>query len=436
MSSPSLSPDADAGSIVSVEADEARALLAGRHGPASAMAMRVVQSVARATGTQQLRRISSAHVDSCLYHGQAGLDFATRLVQLGGQVSVRTTSNVGSLDLSNPDLVHLDSATRRDARALMQAYTDLGCEQTFTCAPYQMTHRPAFGTHVAWAESNAIAFVNSVLGARTERYGDFLDIAAAITGLVPDVGLHTDAGRAADMVLDCTSITDAMWQSDVAWAALGAAVGEIAGTRVAVLAGVPGDLSDGGETEDHLKALAATVASTGGVALFHVRGVTPEAPANLPLAGLPVTAITQDVLRRSRDRLSTTTGSRLDTVSLGTPHFSVTEFARLACELVDGAPFHPDIEVYVSTSRAVLAEADRLGYIEPLRRAGGRVVTDTCTYVTPVLRKDAAVAMTNSGKWAWYAPGNLGVDVVFGTLRDCVESARVGKVRHVDPLWH
>lgn len=238
------------------------------------------------------------------------------------------------------------------------------------------------------------------------------------------------------MVLDCAGVPGATWSSDIAWAALGAALGECAGTRVAVLTGVPGDLTDGGETEDHLKALAATAASTGGVALFHVRGVTPEAPGDLPLAGLPVTTITPDVLRRGRDRLSTATTTRLDAVSLGTPHFSVTEFAALAAELDGGAAFHPDVEVYVSTSRAVLAEANRLGYATPLRRAGGRIVTDTCTYVTPVLRKDAAVAMTNSGKWAWYAPGNLGVDVALGTMRDCIASARAGEVTHVDPAWH
>ncbi len=413
----------------------AESMRTGERGPAAALAMRVVAAVGRASGATRYRRIVSAHVDSCLYHGRAGLDFARRLVDLGGHVSVRTTSNVGSLDLRHPGLVRLEGEIRRDAKALMQAYCDLGCAETFTCAPYQITHRPDVGAHVAWAESNAIAFVNSVLGARTERYGDFLDIAAAITGLVPDVGLHTDTGRRPVMVLDCSPVPARVWESDIAWAALGAVVGGRAGVRVAALTGLPGDLSDGGTTEDRLKALAATAASAGGVALFHVVGVTPEAPPDMSLGGLPVSAVTIGDLAAARDRLSTATGTDLDAVSIGTPHFSLSEFAALARELAGGSAFDERVDVYVSTSRAVLAEADRLGYVDPLRRAGGRVVTDTCTYVTPILAPTAHTVMTNSGKWAWYAPGNLGVDVALGTLRDCVTSAREGRIVHVDTSW-
>ncbi len=444
----------------------AQALADGAGGPASALAMRVVLAMARAVGATRLRPIESAHVDGCLYHGRAGLDFARRLVDLGGRVTVRTTLNVGSLDLRHPDTVRADPDLREAGRALMEAYLALGCEQTWTCAPYQISHRPAPGTHVAWAESNAIAFVNSVLGARTDRYGDFIDIAAAITGLVPDGGLHADGPRAATLVLDCTAIPARAWQDEAAWAALGVLLGDIAGTRVAALTGLTGDLADGGTTEDRLKALAATAASAGGVALFHVVGVTPEAPDLATALGLrdgtaapgarepagvppgpvrtparpasgevPVVPVTPEALRAARDRLSTATGSELDAVSLGTPHFSVTEFAALAAELADGAPFHPAVDVYVSTSRAVLAEADRHGYVQPLRAAGGRIVTDTCTYVTPILDPSVRVVMTNSGKWAWYAPGNLGIDVVLGSLADCVASARAGRVVRDEGSW-
>ncbi len=436
---------ADAGSD-SADLDRyGRDLLAGACGPAAALAMRVIAGLARATGAVRLRRIESAHVDGCLYHGRAGLDFANRLVDLGGKVTVRTTLNVGSLDLRDPAILRADPGLRRAGHALMDAYVALGCEPTWTCAPYQISHRPAYGAHIAWAESNAVAFANSVFGARTERYGDFVDIAAAITGVVPDSGLHTDAGRRPALLLDCAAVPDALWDSDVAWAALGALLGQVAGTKVSALIGVPGDLGDRGRTEDRLKAVAATAASAGGVALFHVVGVTPEAPdldaalalggGRAPAAEIPTVTVTVAMLREARDRLTTASGAGLDAVSIGTPHFSVSEFAVLATELAGGPPFDPRVDVYVSTSRAVLAEADRLGYVDPLRAAGGRIVTDTCTYVTPVLDRAVRTVMTNSGKWAWYAPGNLGIDVLLGTLADCVASARQGKVVRDETGW-
>jgi predicted aconitase len=418
-------------------ADE-QGMLGGRFGAAVAMAMRVVVGVAHANAATQLLTIESAHVDGCILHGQASLDFAARLAELGGQVKVRTTLNVGSLDLLHPGLVRAGAELASSGRRLMDAYVALGCEPTWSCAPYQISHRPSAGSHVAWAESNAIAFVNSVLGARTDRYGDFIDIAAALSGRVPDAGLHRDGARRAELVLDCAPVSRRLLQEDSAWAALGAFLGTMAGTRVAALTGLPGDLHDDGTTEDRLKAVGATAASTGGVALFHVVGVTPEAPelAAVADANTPVHRVTSADLRRARAQLSSTADDDLDAVSLGTPHFSVSEFATLAREIGSGPPFADSVDVYVSTSRAVLAEATARGYLTPIDRAGARVLTDTCTYVTPVFAESVRTVMTNSGKLAWYAPATIGVQTVLGSLAECVASARAGKVVRDEELWH
>jgi predicted aconitase len=437
VSDDALTDDAERSSPrLSLSAEE-QDMLDGRHGAAVAMAMRLVTGVANANGAARLLEIESVHVDGCLYHGRAGLDFAERLVDLGGKVAVRTTLNVGSLDLLHPAVVRADRDLAVAGRRLMDAYVALGCEQTWSCAPYQLSHRPRVGSHVAWAESNAITFVNSVLGARTDRYGDFLDIAAALTGRVPEAGLHLDQARRAELVLDCSEVSRDLLGQDAAWAALGALLGDLAGTRVAALTGLPGDLGDDGTTEDRLKGLGATAASAGGVALFHVVGVTPEAPRleSVAPSDVPVQKVTGADLRGARDRLSTATGASLDAVSLGTPHFSVTEFAALAAELGTGPGFQDSVAVYVSTSRAVLAEATRLGYLDVVEAAGARVLTDTCTYVTPVLADGTRTVMTNSGKWAWYAPGNLGVQTVLGSLAECVASARAGKVVRDERLW-
>src|SRR5689334_9222444 len=189
--------------FLALAADEQR-MLDGEDGEAFALAMRILRRIGAAAGARRMIPVASAHIDGCLYHGQASVDFGERLAGLGARVAVPTTLNVGSLDLLHPDLVHGDAAMRADARRLMDAYVAMGCRPTWTCAPYQLPDRPRRGVHVAWAESNAIVFANSVLGARTDRYGDFIDICAAVTGRVPDAGLHRDENRRGEIVFDIT----------------------------------------------------------------------------------------------------------------------------------------------------------------------------------------------------------------------------------------
>ncbi|WUH99677.1 aconitase X catalytic domain-containing protein [Spirillospora sp. NBC_00431] len=412
---------------------EQRAMLAGRHGDGVALAMRVIVRLARALGADRLIPVDSAHVDGCLFHGQVGIDLVERLIAGGARVAVPTTLNVGSLDLLHPGVVRGTTAERTDARRLMDGYVALGAEPTWTCAPYQLPERPAYGRHVAWAESNAIVFANSVLGARTDRYGDFADICAAVTGLAPRVGLHLDENRAGQDLFDCSGVPAATFESDVAWAALGHLVGRRSGTRVPVLTGLRG------ADEDRLKAFGAAAASAGGVALFHAVGLTPEAPDTATAfrgrAAERRFEVTAADLRAARDELTTASDDHLDAISVGTPHFSAAEFRALAALLTGGPPFDSGVEFWISTSRSVLTEAERSGDAAICRAAGARILVDTCTYIAPVLRASARAVMTNSAKWAWYAPTNLGIEVVFGSLAECVLSARAGRVVRDPALW-
>jgi predicted aconitase len=408
-----------------------QAMLEGEHGPAVALSMRIITELGRIRGATELVDIDSVHIDGCIFYGQAGLDFAQKLVALGGQVRVPTTVNVGSVDLIHPHLILQNTERERwvaqGGRDLMQAYVDLGCRQTWTCAPYQMDSRPDVGRHIAWAESNAIVFANSVLGARTDRYGDFVDIAAAITGKAPRGGLHLDAERQGDVVLDCTSLSAETLALDVTYPVLGYLAGAIAGTTNPVFVGLPSDVS-----EDALKAVGAAAASSGGVALFHVVGRTPEAPTLEAALGTngdaPVHHITAQRLNAARQELSTAREDKLDAVSLGTPHASVDEIAEAYAAIVGGPPLAEGVAFYISTGRSVFAEAERRGLVQPLEEWGVTFVLDTCTYVTSILRPGTRTVMTNSGKWAHYAPGNMGVDVVLATLSECVESATTGLV--------
>jgi predicted aconitase len=247
-------------------------IASGSAGPARAMAMRIVSDTARLLGAAKLIPIESAHIDGCLYHGDSGTLFAERLVEDGGgAVAVPTTLNVGALDLLHAGRVRLAPERAAMARRMMDAYLKLGCRPTWTCAPYQAGHRPAPGTHVAWGESNAVAFCNSVLGARTERYGDFLDICAALSGRAPEIGLHLDDNRRPTLLVDCGGLDRRLVEDDAFWPVLGAWLGETVAGRIVAFTGLPREIA-----EDRLKAMGAAAASTGSVGLFHIEGVTPE----------------------------------------------------------------------------------------------------------------------------------------------------------------
>jgi len=401
--------------------------------------MRLVVRAAEVLGAERLIPITRAHVDSCLYHGEATVDFVERLVDGGARVSVPTTLNVGTLDLLHPELWRGDPATAERGRLLMDRYRRLGCRPTFTCAPYQLADaRPAFGEQVAWAESNAIAFANSVLGARTERYGDFIDVACAITGRVPDAGLHrTDTRRAVLVLRLAPDVPQALRASDALYPVLGIVLGRRAGTRVAAIDGLPPGIA-----EERLKALGAAAASSGAVAMFHVIGSTPEAPTlAAALQGRQPDEeweVTLSELRAARDGLTTegagAPGSAIGAVSLGTPHASLAELREIAGAL-DGSRVADDVELLLSTARDSLAAAEAEGTAERLRRAGAELLVDTCSYLGPVLLPSPLPVMTDSGKWAYYAPGNIGARVVFGSRAECLRSAVTGRVWRDPALW-
>lgn len=392
------------------------------------MAMRIVADTARMLGAARLVPIASAHIDGCLYHGDSGTLFAERLVDGGSAVAVPTTLNVGALDLLHAGRVKLEPARAAMARRMMDAYLRLGCRPTWTCAPYQAGHRPALGQHVAWGESNAVVFCNSALGARTERYGDFLDICAALCGRAPETGLHLDDNRRATLEVDASALDPRLVEEEAFWPVLGAWLGEVAGGRVAAFTGLPKQID-----EDRLKAMGAAAASTGAVGLFHVVGTTPEDPRLV--SGRETIRLTGAMLKGARNRLSTKqvrAGAPLDAVAVGSPHFSFEEFRRLFA-LLRGRK--PAIPFYVCTGRHTLEALDHAGLSETLRSSGLTVVADTCIVVTPILPANNGLLLTNSGKFAHYTRPNTGYDVLYGSLADCAESAVAGKLVREESLW-
>ncbi len=410
-----------------------RAMLTGARGPAAQMAMSIVVRMAEVFGARELMDITAAHIDSTIYIGAAGLEFAERLAGMGARVAVPTTLNVSGLDEHHWREWAVPAEWARNAQRQMVAYQSMGAVPTWTCAPYQTDMKPRFGQQICWGESNAIAFANSVIGARTERYPDLLDICCAITGRVPAYGLHLTENRAGEILTRLIDIPLAVQRDDSFYPVLGHLIGKLAQDRIPVIDGLAVQ-----PTEDQLKALGAAAASSGTVALFHIVGVTPEAPtrdaAFQGRAPAQTIDVTMGALRAARRELTTADGEPLDMVVLGSPHFSLAEFKQLA-PLVAGKRVHPRVQFLVTSSRAMTLLAKQAGYLDALQAFGGRVTVDTCILASPMLPPEIKTLMTNSGKYAYYAPGMLNTRVTFGSLADCVQSAVEGRVVRDESLW-
>lgn len=414
--------------------DEERGMLDGEAGPAAALAMRILARMAPLYGADRFIEVTRAHIDGIVYEGNAGLAFAERLADLGGQVRVPTSLNVMSMDRTNWRELGQDEQFASNARRLGFAYVRMGATPTFTCAPYQTDVAPVFGEQIAWSESNAVAYANSVIGARSNRYGDYLDISCALAGRVPAAGLHLTEHRRGTHLFRLEGVSERLQSRDDFYPVLGYLLGQSVTNGVPVVDGLMVR-----PTSDQSKALAAAAASSGAIALFHLVGITPEAPdleaAMQGTAPVVVEMITPERLRAVRAGLSTTDSDTVDVVAFGSPHASLRECQELA-ELMRGRRAHSDVQVYVTTSRGVKEILARNGALDTLEAFGTNVVADTCIVVAPLVRPGARVLMTNSGKYAHYGPGIIGVESIFGSTEECVRSAISGRAETDDSAWH
>jgi predicted aconitase len=401
-------------------------LLDGKQGRAMQFAMETIVAAARIEQAESLIDISFAHIDACFYNGRAHLDFVLYMLEHGATLSVPSWTNNGLVSLNDFSVRDpLASTEMNEARQLMEAYVRLGCKPVWTCAPYQLPDRPELGAHIVGSESNAVSFYNSVVGARTNKYGDYFDVCAALTGRVPYTGLHRSEFRRADIRINIEQIPQSLKTNDIFYHLLGHITGKRCDDRIPVIEGLPDSTN-----EDDLKAISAAACSSGSVPLFHAVGHTPEA-ATLDQAcqgQIPdqvINVSVQDLLQ-ARGELGEGSG-KLSAISLGTPHFSYTEFERLVM-LLDGRDIAANLVFYLTTSRHVLQQVAAKGWAEQLTQSGIKIITDTCTYFSPQVNGLQGLVMTNSAKWAYYAPGMLPVQVVIGSLSECVESAVTGKV--------
>ncbi|WZH41041.1 uncharacterized protein QYS62_001983 [Fusarium acuminatum] len=410
-------------------------LLRGDYGEASRIAIRIVLRMAHLLGATRLMDITQVHVDGCVYTGPATLALAEKLRDLGGQVRVPTTLNSISVDQKRWRALGVDVTFGEAADALGKAYVDMGAKPTYTCAPYQLESAPKLGEQVAWAESNAVVYANSVLGARTMKYPDFLDISIALTGRAPKGGPHVYANRLASMCVEVVGLEETPGLDDSFPPLLGYYVGTLATSRIPVILG----LDKLGLSTDDLRAFGAAFATVSSAPMFHIVGVTPEATTLEAVATSDFTTIQvkPSDLCTSWDKLnSAPTNQPLDLVSLGNPHFSLPELRKLA-DLCQERKKADSIAVIVTCGRSIYKLAEQAGLVDRLQSFGVQILTDTCWCMVtePVIPRKAKTIMTNSGKYAHYGPGLTGRGMYFGSLAGCVDAACSGRYGAERPEW-
>lgn len=407
--------------------DEDQAFLGGVHGRAAQAAMRIILRMASLEGARTLIDITQVHIDGCVYTGPGSLSFAERLRDWGGRVSVPTTLNSISVDQRRWRTQGVPSTFGEAAEKLATTYTDMGALPTFTCAPYTLPGAPKKGDQVAWAESNAVVYANSVLGARTMKYPDFLDICIALTGRAPQGGLHLESNRRASIVVELPAMQKE-GVDDAFYPLLGYHVGGLAGDRIPAITGL--DVLH--PSTDDLKAFGAAFATTASAPMFHMVGVTPEA-ATLQDAigkGGSIESISLDLRQLGipwKTLNSAYDDSPVDLVSFGNPHFSITEMRKLA-DICRGRTKHGRVAVMVTCGRATYGLASQAGLIEEFDQFGVQFITDTCWCMIgePLIPTTAKTIMTNSAKYAHYGPGLTGKRFYFGSLEQCVAAACEG----------
>ena len=404
---------------------EERAWLAGEAGPAIRRAMEIVAALAQIYGAERLTPVASVQISGVSYRniGPAGLAFLRKWADEGASVRVPTTLNPAAMDLEAWAEQGFDPTFAAQQQAVIAAFAQMGAGGAGdesgpfpTCTPYLVGNVPRLGESVAWAESSAVAYANSVLGARTNREGGPGAIAAALVGRTGAYGLHLEENRRATLHVRVRAALQTI--SD--YSALGALVGQRAGSRIPYFEGL---LLERGAPlwEENLKALGAALAATGAVGVFHVAGVTPEALAGPVLAPERETMTVADLAPGYATL--TDAAARPALIWIGCPHASLAEIALVA-GLVRGKRLR--LPLWITCARPVKAAAVAQGLARDITAAGGRLYADACLAIAPVRDLGFAAVMTPSAKGACYLRNLAGVSARFGTLEECVHMAVTG----------
>jgi hypothetical protein len=390
---------------------EEQAMLDGAQGRATQKAMQVLVALGTIYAAQRLIPVSSVQIAGVSYDnlGEAGLQFLAEMADGGGQARVLATLNPAGMDIENWLALGISPDFAEQQLRVIDAFARMGVQTTCTCTPYLVGNLPTLGEHIAWSESSAVCYANSVLGARTNREGGPSALAAALTGRTPDYGLHQDEYRHPGLTVRVA----AHLVENTDFGALGKAIGE----HIQATKAIP--YITGLETAslEQLKSFCASLATYGGAALFHMPGITPEADQyQAPDESLTITQADLDTAIRS---LNVADEAEVDFVSLGCPHLTLAEIARIAI-LLEGQ--RVTREFWITAARPVIQMADRLGYSQTIMASGAKIAADTCCVVAPIKGRFAALA-SDSAKACYYAAGKNNFKTLFLPFDDAVKLA-------------
>ncbi len=390
-------------------------MLAGDHGRATQKAIEILTALGKIYGAARLIPVASVQISGVSYAnlGEAGLGWLAEMAEGGGRAKVLTTLNPAGMDIENWQVLGISAEFAEKQARVLEAFARMGVVNTATCTPYLIGNLPRFGEHIAWAESSAVCYANSVLGARSNREGGPSAVAAALTGLTPEYGYHLDENRQPTVTVEVEAIID----DNADFGALGKLIGEKLegrkdGGRVPFIRGIAR------ASVENLKSFCASIATYGGVALFHMEAITPEARSVTPPAQGWIAIGAEEILQ-ARASMSDAASTEIDFVSLGCPHLSIREIARIA-ELLAGKRVTK--EFWITTARPTRQIADRMGYTAIIEAAGAKFAADTCCVVAPIKGRFKGLA-TDSAKACYYGSAKNGFKTVILPFDEVIRAA-------------
>jgi len=376
----------------------------GEMGEAPAQAMQILVALGKIYNAENLIPVSSVQVSGVSYEtiGDAGLEYLQDYVKKSAKVNTLTFLNPAGMDRDQYEKMQVPKEFAQKQIQILDAFQSMGITMSCTCAPYHIGIRPKVGEHIAWAESSAVAFANSVLGARTNREGGPSALAAAITGVTPNYGLHLKENRLANILID----VQATPKTTADFGAMGSYLGKKLKSKIPAFTNLTF------APEIKLKTLGASMAATGSTALFYIKNITPE----FKLSDSPEKiTFTQEELDSHKKDLNI--GEKADLVTIGCPHASLEEIEEVA-NYLKGKKISN--KLWVCTAKKTKLLADEQGYTQIIEQAGGNVVSDTCMVVSPLNQMGYKCTACNSGKAAKYLSSLQKQKVVFGDIEDII----------------
>ncbi|MHA2180213.1 MAG: aconitase X [Promethearchaeota archaeon] len=390
---------------------EEQDMLDGKYGKAAKKSMEILTTLGDIFDAENMINVVGIQIAGVSYAnlGEAGLEFLTEMAE-DGKVRVLTTLNPAGMDRENWEALGIDSEFAKNQNRAIDAFARMGIITTCSCTPYLIGNSPHFGQHLAWAESSAVCYANSVIGARTNREGGPSALASALTGKTPNYGYHLDQNRHGEVLVNVNASVIGTDEFGVLGKIIGDKLVNL-GKKIPYISGIPS------ATVEELKSFCASVATYGGTALFHMEGITPEfnkypKPTEIRFE------INQADLVKTRSELIDD-DIEIDFVSIGCPHASIHEIEKIA-SLLKGKKVNK--EFWITTARPTKKIADEAGFSKIIEDAGAKFAADTCCVVAPIKGRFKGI-MVDSAKACYYGRAKNQFKVKIGTIEECITEA-------------